>query len=121
MFVCSSVLAIVLNHAVYVNTTVNDAIAHTVSCQVKDALLLVISIVFIDDARYRSTGMLLGAIVEFTGSVIFAVGKIINARSEGSKPIPIGDVMGTKNDDGGEEEERKRLIDYPIHDKNEGE
>lgn len=110
MFVCSSLLAIVLNHAVYVNTTVNDAIAHTVSCQVKDMLLLIISVVFIDDAKYRSTGMLLGALVEFSGSVIFAIGKIKNASSESSKSSAGDNLVSTK-EDGEEEEVRKRLVD----------
>lgn len=76
LFLASASFALVLNHAVYVNTTVNDAVAHTISTQVKDVVLLAISIVFVDDPKYRSRGMLDGALVAFAGSLVYALGKL---------------------------------------------
>lgn len=82
LFLSSSTFAIALNHAVYVNTSVNDPVGHTISTQVKDAVLLVFSIFVIDDPKYRSTGMVVGAMVEFSGSIVFAIGKILKLNKE---------------------------------------
>lgn len=86
LFFCSSVFAIVLNHAVYVNTTVNGATAHTVSTQVKDVILFAASVLFVDDPKYRSRGMFLGAMVELGGTMVYATGKILSKSRQSKQP-----------------------------------
>lgn len=108
LFLASASFALVLNHAVYVNTTVNDAVAHTISTQIKDVVLLAISIIFVDDAKLRSRGMLDGALVAFAGSLVYALGKL--REKFGSKAVEIKDdvvrePLVSNGDDDGEERE----------------
>lgn len=76
LLLASAGFALALNKAVYVSTTVNDAVAHTIVTQINDVVLLVISILFVDDSNLRSRGMADGAVVAFAGSVVYALGKL---------------------------------------------
>lgn len=81
LFLCSCSLALVINHAIFVNTTTNDAIAQSISSQLKDVLLLIISVVFVDDASQRASGNLQGVFVGFLGSLVYGVGKLLDRRA----------------------------------------
>lgn len=70
-------LTFFLNHATYVNTAINDAVAQTISSQIRDVLLFVISIVAIDDAANRAPGNMTGVLVGFAGSVVYAYGRLV--------------------------------------------
>lgn len=89
LFLCSSSLALVLNHSTYVDTTVNDAVAHVVSAQIKDVILLVLSVLFIDNPELRSAGMLRGALIAVFGSAVYAGGKIVDITKEPTKQAAI--------------------------------
>lgn len=73
---CSCSIAVVINHAIFVNTTTNDAIAQSIASQLKDVVLLIISIVFIDDPAQRAAGNLQGVFVGFLGSLVYGIGKL---------------------------------------------
>lgn len=84
LFLCSSCFALVLNHSTYVDTTVNDAVAHVVAAQVKDVILLLLSVFFVDNPLHRSPGMMRGALIAVTGSAVYAAGKIFSMGKEPS-------------------------------------
>lgn len=77
LFFCSCALAMVINHAIFLNTTTNDAIAQSIASQLKDVVLLITSILFVDDASQRATGNLQGVLVGFSGSLVYGVGKVL--------------------------------------------
>jgi solute carrier family 35 len=89
LFALSCALAVVITHATYVNTTVNDAITQTVSAQVKDVLLLSASYFFVDSAAGRGKGNLVGVAIGFCGSVIYGFGKLHESRSETTSGNPL--------------------------------
>lgn len=81
LFFCSCALAVVINHAIFVNTTTNDAIAQSISSQLKDVVLLITSVFFVDDASQRAAGNLQGVFVGFLGSVVYGIGKLLERRA----------------------------------------
>lgn len=81
LFFCSCAMAVVINHAIFVNTTTNDAIAQSISSQLKDVVLLITSIVFVDDASQRASGNLTGVFVGFLGSVVYGIGKLLEKQA----------------------------------------
>jgi solute carrier family 35 len=76
IFASSCSMAMILSHATYINTTVNDAVVQTVSAQIKDVVLLLVSFLFIDSSVGRAKGNLYGVIIGFFGSIIYAIGKL---------------------------------------------
>lgn len=83
----SCVLALVISHATAVNTVRNDAVAHTLSAQVKDVVLLAASVLVVDDPRSRAPGNIAGVLLGFSGSVVYAIGKL---RESGECPVNKG-------------------------------
>lgn len=76
----SCVLAVVISHATAVNTVRNDAVAHTLHAQVKDVVLLLASLLVVDDPRARAPGNITGVLFGFSGSVVYALGKLRESR-----------------------------------------
>lgn len=87
LFLCSCSFAVVINHAIFVNTTTNDAIAQSISSQLKDVVLLITSIAFVDDPKQRAAGNLQGVFVGFLGSLVYGVGKLVDKRRATQQPI----------------------------------
>ncbi|PXF49116.1 Nucleotide-sugar uncharacterized transporter 3 [Gracilariopsis chorda] len=87
LFLCSCAMAVIINHAIFVNTTTNDAIAQSIASQLKDVVLLVASVIFVDDPAHRADGNLQGVMVGFLGSVAYGIGKIVGRRAEASEII----------------------------------
>lgn len=85
LFLCSCAMAVIINHAIFVNTTTNDAIAQSIASQLKDVVLLAASIVFVDDPAHRADGNLHGVMVGFLGSVTYGIGKIVGRRADASE------------------------------------
>jgi hypothetical protein len=82
LFLSSCVLAMALTHSTYVNTTVNDAVAQTVSAQVKDFVLLAVSYLLVDDPAGRAKGNLVGVGVAFFGSIVYGYGKLRESQAQ---------------------------------------
>lgn len=82
LFMLSCTLAIIITHATYVNTTVNDAVTQVVAAQVKDLILMLISYVAIDDASHRGDGHSIGVFLSFFGSLIYVYGKCFDGNEE---------------------------------------
>lgn len=76
LFAAACGLAFLLNHSTYVNTTVNDAVAQTVSAQVKDFILLVVSVAFIDRPEDRTLRSVTGVLIAFAGSLVYCFGRL---------------------------------------------
>lgn len=76
LFLASCALSTVINHAVFLNTTVNDPVAQSIAAQLKDVVLLFLSVAFIDDPAKRAHGNVQGALTGFVGSVVYAIGKL---------------------------------------------
>lgn len=85
LFFCSCSFAMVITHAIFVNTTVNDAIAQTIAAQLKDVLLLVCSVLFVDDPKGRGKGNLIGVGIGFIGSLVYGVGKLKDRNARASE------------------------------------
>lgn len=88
----------VINHAIFVNTTTNDAIAQSIASQLKDVVLLVLSIAFVDDPAQRASGNLQGVFVGFMGSVVYGIGKL---RGKGTSTVaqpPAQEATSTDSD-----------------------
>lgn len=85
LYLASCAMATIISHATYLNTTVNDAIAQTVSAQVKDVVLLIASVLFIDSPSERGDGNIVGAMIGFVGSLIYAVGKTRQNRNSSTR------------------------------------
>lgn len=85
LFVASCGLATLVNHAVYVNTTWNDAVTQTICAQVKDVILMVVSYMIIDDDGDRRKGNIHGVLIGFVGSLIYAGGKIWKQTTGGER------------------------------------
>lgn len=90
LFLASCMLSCIINHAIFVNTTVNDAVAQSIAAQLKDVILLTASVAFIDDPSKRGHGNIQGAMTGFIGSVVYAIGKLVNHLkiSEPSSIVP---------------------------------
>jgi hypothetical protein len=98
LFALSCAMAVVITHATYVNTTVNDAVTQTVSAQVKDVLLLSVSYFYIDSAAGRASGNVFGVAIGFCGSVIYGFGKLRESRAETpSSNSPLVPEVGATN------------------------
>lgn len=85
LFLCSCSFAMVINHAIFVNTTTNDAIAQSISSQLKDVVLLITSIMFVDDPSQRASGNLKGVLLGFSGSIVYGIGKLMPRKMEPKK------------------------------------
>lgn len=88
----------VINHAIFVNTTTNDAIAQSIASQLKDVVLLIISIVFVDDPAQRAAGNLQGVFVGFLGSLVYGVGKLRERNTSKTIQQPAQEVTRTDSD-----------------------
>lgn len=88
----------VINHAIFVNTTTNDAIAQSIASQLKDVVLLIISIVFVDDPAQRAAGNLQGVFVGFLGSLVYGVGKLRERNTSKTTQQPAQEVTRTDSD-----------------------
>lgn len=76
LFLASCILSTVINHAIFLNTTVNDPVAQSIAAQLKDVVLLFLSVAFIDDPSKRAHGNVQGALTGFVGSLVYAIGKM---------------------------------------------
>ncbi|CAN8077024.1 unnamed protein product [Agarophyton chilense] len=106
LFFCSCAIAVVINHAIFVNTTTNDAIAQSIASQLKDVVLLVSSIAFVDDPSQRAHGNLQGVMVGFVGSLVYGVGKLV----DGWKDKPENSRSTEKVSDESRESEQVALV-----------
>jgi hypothetical protein len=97
LFALSCGMAVIITHATYVNTTVNDAVTQTISAQVKDVLLLSASFFFVDNPAGRASGNLVGVMIGFIGTVIYGLGKL---RASPEAPDPINPQPVTKDGPG---------------------
>lgn len=79
-FAAACTLTFFLNHATYLNTAINNPVAQTVSAQLRDVLLLGISVAFIDNAAHRGPGNITGVLIGLAGSVIYAYGRLVGAQ-----------------------------------------
>ena len=109
-FLSSCALAVVINHAIFVNTTTNDAIAQSVSSQLKDVALLIISLLFIDDPKHRAAGNLQGVLVGFFGSLVYGVGKLMNRNKIPNKSAEELVVKPSSSQDESGDEEKVILM-----------
>jgi hypothetical protein len=76
LLACSCLLAVIIAHATAVNTVANDAVAHTLSAQVKDVVLLALSYFVIDSPESRAEGNVAGVLLGFSGSLVYVYGKM---------------------------------------------
>lgn len=82
LFTTSCGLAMIITHATYVNTSVNNAVTQVVAAQIKDVILALVSYIAVDDAASRADGRALGVLLSFGGSAAYAYGKVIeNSRA----------------------------------------
>jgi len=72
---CSSVLAFVLNYAIFWNTAVNSALTQTVSGQAKDIVVVALGFALFDDAHVEAKNIA-GVTLGFAGSIVYACSKI---------------------------------------------
>mmetsp|Transcript_26540 Transcript_26540/g.103365 ORF Transcript_26540/g.103365 Transcript_26540/m.103365 type:complete len:111 (+) Transcript_26540:805-1137(+) len=70
----SSIMGFVLNHSTYYNTSRNSPLTHTITAQMKDVVLLVISFT-VFDSGFISTGTGIGACISALGSLLYALVK----------------------------------------------
>eukprot|EP00188_Purpureofilum_apyrenoidigerum_P003639 Plantae.Rhodophyta-Purpureofilum_apyrenoidigerum.ctg3868.p1 GENE.Plantae.Rhodophyta-Purpureofilum_apyrenoidigerum.ctg3868~~Plantae.Rhodophyta-Purpureofilum_apyrenoidigerum.ctg3868.p1 ORF type:complete len:304 (-),score=34.30 Plantae.Rhodophyta-Purpureofilum_apyrenoidigerum.ctg3868:149-1060(-) len=70
----SAMLGFFINHATFYNTAASSPLTHTVMSQLKDVCLLLIGF-FMFDRRVTSRGTLLGALISFGGSLMYALVK----------------------------------------------
>lgn len=106
-------LAFLLNHSTYVNTTVNGAVAQTISAQVKDFLLLVVSVAFIDRPEDRTPRSVAGVLIAFLGSLVYCFGRlhgVWRARRGGTSLgcSGSGDAGSAESADHGDERDQDR-------------
>lgn len=94
LFLASCILSTVINHAIFLNTTVNDPVAQSIAAQLKDVVLLFLSVAFIDDPSKRAHGNIHGALTGFAGSVVYAIGKLHArfANQQSFKPVPSSEL-----------------------------
>jgi hypothetical protein len=71
----SSVLAFVLNYAIFWNTAVNSALTQTVSGQAKDIVVVALGFVLFTDAHVEAKNIM-GVMLGFAGSIVYACSKI---------------------------------------------
>lgn len=107
LFFCSCTIAVVINHAVFVNTTTNDAIATSIASQIKDVALLIISILLVDDPEKRASGNLQGVGVAFAGSAIYCLGKL---RQQLANP-PVENRQKNEREPSAVDQEKKSLVE----------
>lgn len=83
----SSLLAFLLNYAIFVNTAVNSALTQTVSGQAKDIVVVWIGYLAFADSSLDA-GNLIGVCIGFLGSIAYAVAKLKSqpAASQPSNP-----------------------------------
>lgn len=79
-------LAILLNHAVYINTTWNSPLAQCVAAQVKDVGLLVAGVWGFDKGSLTG-GNMIGAGIAFVGSVLYAGGRFLEGRKRVKREV----------------------------------
>lgn len=123
LFAASCTLAVTINHATFVNTTTNDPVAQSIAAQVKDVLLLIISVVMVDDSSQRAPSNIHGVMIGFGGSVIYAFGKLrdrLTKTEEGEKTGSKAEISQAEGSSEGEEdkdsydEERARLTSEKV-------
>uniref|UniRef100_A0A7S1EPJ3 Sugar phosphate transporter domain-containing protein n=1 Tax=Timspurckia oligopyrenoides TaxID=708627 RepID=A0A7S1EPJ3_9RHOD len=81
---CSCILAVGINHAIYVNTSKNSPLTQAVCAQLKDVFLLVASY-FVFDQKHITVKSTIGVFTSLTGSAMYAV---IKLRTTSSKVAP---------------------------------
>lgn len=96
----SSVLAFVLNYAIFWNTSVNSALTQTVSGQAKDVLVVLAGFVMFDDASPELLNVL-GVGVGFAGSIFYASSKVLPWRTieRGLARLGLGDFGDDRKKD----------------------
>uniref|UniRef100_A0A7S0BNB5 Sugar phosphate transporter domain-containing protein n=1 Tax=Rhodosorus marinus TaxID=101924 RepID=A0A7S0BNB5_9RHOD len=67
----SSLMGFVLNHSTYDNTSRNSPLTHTITAQMKDVFLMVISFT-VFDSGFISTGTAIGSFISAFGSLLYA-------------------------------------------------
>ena len=85
----SSLLAFLLNVAIFANTAVNSALTQTVSGQAKDAVVVVLGALAFDDGGMDAGGAV-GVTLGFIGSVAYAVAKMRPATQTAAAAGPGG-------------------------------
>lgn len=127
LFLCSCILAMLINHSTFVNTTVNDAIAQSVASQLKDVVLLIVSVVFIDDPSSRAKGNLRGVMIGFFGSLVYGIGKVNDRLRNSTAEIPVAQkksvqistaAVSEKEGDESSDDEDDTRVDIPLVDAN---
>ena len=80
----SSLLAFLLNYAIFVNTAVNSALTQTVSGQAKDVIVVLVGYLAFADS-VMDLGNAVGVTLGFAGSVAYAVAKM--QPTAAAKPV----------------------------------
>jgi hypothetical protein len=82
LFVSSCLLAMTITHATYISTTVNSAVTHVIAALVKDAILLLVSLLF-DSGHDRAKGTTItGVLLSLLGSVVYGAGKVVQSSRD---------------------------------------
>ncbi|KAA8497050.1 Nucleotide-sugar uncharacterized transporter 3 [Porphyridium purpureum] len=87
-FALSCVLAVAINHSIYLNTTANSPLTQSVSAQIKDALLFLVSY-FIFDKGSTSTRGTVGVLISFLGGVMYGVVKLRARQGKVPRSPPV--------------------------------
>ena len=75
----SSLLAFLLNYAIFANTAKNSALTQTVSGQAKDVIVVALGYLAFDDS-HMDVGNAVGVALGFAGSVAYAVARMRHAQ-----------------------------------------
>ena len=89
----SSLLAFVLNYAIFRNTAVNSALTQTVAGQAKDVVVVMLGVWAFEDGALEAGG-LVGVVLGFLGSLGYGVAKAWQQSPQQQQPAAAAKVNG---------------------------